>query len=87
MMKTFVQDVSNRYNDRFVFFDTPPVLAGADTMSLSQMVDGIVLVAETGKTSKENFKKAVDLLPREKMIGVVMNRETVSNGNAYYYKY
>jgi non-specific protein-tyrosine kinase len=87
MMKTFVQDVSNRYNDRFVFFDTPPVLAGADTISLSKMVDGIVLVAETGKTSKENFKKAVDLLPREKMIGVVMNRETVSKGNAYYYKY
>lgn len=87
IMKSFVKEVRNRYEDRFVFFDAPPVLAGADTMSLAQMVDGIVLVAETGKTSKEHFKKAVDLLPREKLIGVVMNREAVAEGKAYYKYY
>jgi non-specific protein-tyrosine kinase len=87
IMKSFVQDVRNRYEDRFVFFDAPPVLAGADTMSLAQIVDGIVLVAETGKTSKDKFKKAVDLLPREKLIGVVMNREVVEEGGAYYKYY
>jgi non-specific protein-tyrosine kinase len=87
VMKTFVREVRNRYEDRFVFFDAPPVLAGADTMSLAQMVDGIILVAVTGKTSKENFKKAVDLLPRKKMIGVVMNQETVAEGGAYYKYY
>jgi non-specific protein-tyrosine kinase len=87
IMMSFVQDVRNRYEDRFVFFDAPPVLAGADTMSLAQIVDGIVMVVETGKTSKEKFKKAVDLLPREKMIGVVMNREAVAEGGAYYKYY
>ena len=87
MMSDFVQDVRNRYEDRFVFFDAPPVLAGADTMSLAQMVDGIILVAETGKTSKENFQKAVDLLPRNKMIGVVMNRETEVKSSSYYKYY
>lgn len=87
IMKSFVQDVRDRYDDRFVFFDAPPVLAGADTMALAQIVDGIVLVAETGKTSKEKFKKAVDLLPREKLIGVVMNREVVEEGAAYYKYY
>lgn len=87
MMKAFVQDAANRYEDRLVFFDAPPVLVGADTMSLAKMVDGIVLVVETGKTSKENFKKAVELLPREKMIGVVMNRETVAKSSGYYNYY
>jgi non-specific protein-tyrosine kinase len=87
IMKSFVQDVRDRYDDRFVFFDAPPVLAGADTMSLAQIVDGIVMVAETGKTSKDKFKKAVDLLPREKIIGVVMNRETVAESGAYYKYY
>jgi Mrp family chromosome partitioning ATPase len=56
-------------------------------MSLAQIVDGIVMVAETGKTSKDKFKKAVDLLPREKIIGVVMNRETVAESGAYYKYY
>jgi non-specific protein-tyrosine kinase len=87
MMNDFVQDVRDRYEDRFVFFDAPPVLAGADTMSLAQMVDGIILVAETGKTSKENFQKAVDLLPHKKMIGVVMNRETVAKSSSHYKYY
>jgi non-specific protein-tyrosine kinase len=86
MMSEFVQDVRNRYEDRFIFFDVPPVLVGADTMAVAQMVDGIVLVAETGKTSKDNFQKAVELLPREKLIGVVMNRETIAKSN-YYSKY
>jgi non-specific protein-tyrosine kinase len=86
MMNAFIQDVRNRYEDRFVFLDTPPVLAGADTMAIAKLVDGIILVAQTGKTSKENFLKSVDLLPQEKIIGVVMNRETVAK-NQYYYNY
>jgi non-specific protein-tyrosine kinase len=86
MMNTFLQDVRNRYEDRFVFLDTPPVLAGADTMAIAKLVDGIILVAQTGKTSKENFAKSVDLLPRDKIIGIVMNRETVVK-NQYYYNY
>jgi non-specific protein-tyrosine kinase len=83
MMNTFIQDVRNRYKDRFVFFDTPPALVGADTMAIAKLVDGILIVAQTGKTSKENFLKAVDLLPKEKIIGVVMNRETVAKSNYY----
>jgi non-specific protein-tyrosine kinase len=86
MMNTFIQDVRNRYEDRVVFFDTPPALAGADAMAIAKLVDGIIIVAQTGKTSKENFIKAVDLLPKEKIIGVVMNRETVAKSN-YYYSY
>lgn len=86
MMSTFIQDVRNRYEDRFVFLDTPPVLAGADTMAMAKFVDGIIIVAQTGKTSKENFNHAVNLLPREKIIGVVMNRETVAKSK-YYYNY
>jgi non-specific protein-tyrosine kinase len=86
MMSNFIQDVRNRYEDRFVFFDTPPVLVGADTMAIAQLVDGIIVVAQTGKTSKDSFKKAIDLLPREKIIGVVMNRETALSSK-YYYNY
>jgi non-specific protein-tyrosine kinase len=86
MMNAFIQDVRNRYEDRFVFLDTPPVLAGADTMAMAKLVDGIIVVTQTGKTSKENFLKSVDLLPREKIIGVVMNRETVAKSK-YYYNY
>ena len=62
------------------------MLAGADTMAMAKFVDGIIIVAQTGKTSKENFKSAVDLLPREKIVGVVLNREPVTKGK-YYYNY
>jgi non-specific protein-tyrosine kinase len=73
-MKGLVKDLKSRYPDRYVFFDVPPVLAGADALAFAPQVDHIILVVRAGSTSIEDVKLALDLLPRKKVLGVVLNR-------------
>jgi non-specific protein-tyrosine kinase len=74
-MKALVQEVKARYDDRYVLFDTAPVLAGADAIALASHVDCIVMVVEEGKTGMRDAKKALGMLPPEKFLGFVLNRQ------------
>lgn len=86
-MRTLVQEMKTRYNDRYVLFDAPPVLMGADAIALAPCVDSIVMVVEKGKTTNSDVEKAVEMLPREKFLGFVMNRQNHSKKqNGYYYR-
>lgn len=87
MMNSFLTEVRDRYADRMVIVDVPPVLMGADAITLARMVDGIVLVAQAGRTARKDLKKAVGLLPKEKILGVVLNRHRLPLRNYYNYYY
>lgn len=76
-MKKLVEDMKNRYADRYVLLDVPAVLAGADAMVFAPLVDGIVMVVDRGVTPMPDVKKAVELLPREKLLGFVLNERSV----------
>ena len=78
-MKKLVKDLKSRYPDRYVFFDVAPVLAGADALAFAPQVDYIILVVRAGSTSIEDVKLALDLLPRKKVLGFVLNRTDQSN--------
>jgi protein-tyrosine kinase len=73
-MKELVSDMKNRYQDRYVIFDAPPILAGADALALIPLVDHVLLVVQADKTPAEDIVKAVELIPKEKMLGVVLNK-------------
>jgi len=73
-MKALVEEMKNRYSERYVFFDVPPVLSGADAMAFAPLVDHILLVVRGGRTPLEAVKKASGMLPQEKILGLVMNR-------------
>jgi len=73
-MKDLVNELKTRYDDRYVIFDTPPVLSGADTITLAPLVDSIIMVVEAGRTSIYDVKKALELIPQEKFLGFVLNR-------------
>ena len=77
--------LKNRYTDRFIIFDAPPILSGADVIAFAPIVDGILFVVESGKTSIKDVKKAVDLVPFDKLLGFVLNRHKVKKN--YYRKY
>ncbi len=75
-MQDLVKDLKSRYDDRTVIFDVPPVLGGADALAFSPLVDCIILVVSAGVTQQQDLKKALELLPREKVAGFVLNRFT-----------
>lgn len=74
-MKDLVTDMKNRYPDRYVFFDVPPLLTSADSLAFAPFVDYILVTVQAGQTSLQDVNKALRLLPGEKVLGLVMNRQ------------
>lgn len=84
-MKALVEDLKSRYEDRTILFDTPPVLVGADALALVAHVDCFAMVVEEGRTGMREVKKAVAMLPPEKFLGFIINRQKHPSANGYKY--
>jgi len=73
-MRELIPSIKGRYSDRYIIFDVPPILAGADVLTMAPLVDKILVVVQAGKTSMDDIKKALQYLPKEKILGLVLNR-------------
>jgi protein-tyrosine kinase len=87
-MKELAQEMKHRYGDRYIIYDSAPILACSDTISLSSLVDGILLVIQAARTSEKTVKEALALLHSTTILGVVYNNvpDFMSN-NLYPYEY
>ena len=83
-MKTLVQEMKSRYEDRYVIFDTSPVLIGDDAIALANHIDSIIMVVEEGRSSMKDVQKALEMLPQEKFLGFVLNRQSGAMRDKYY---
>jgi non-specific protein-tyrosine kinase len=72
-MQALVQELKHRYSDRYVIFDVPPVLSRADALAFAPLVDYILVTVRADRTPLDQVERAVALLPREKIIGTVLN--------------
>lgn len=68
-----IQELSRREGDWFIVIDTSPIQATVDPKILSNVVDGIVMVVRYRYTREAEFKMALEALPKEKIIGTVLN--------------
>ena len=84
-MRTLVEGMKSRYEDRYIFFDVPPVLSGADAICFAPLVDHILFVVQADKSSMANVSKALGMLPKEKVLGIVLNRQADADATKYYY--
>jgi len=74
--------------DRIVI-DLPPILAAADALIVSKLVDGLVLVIRAGKTQKSSLKVAFEniVTSSSKLLGSVINAINANQRGYYYYYY
>lgn len=82
-MRDLVTEMKSRYPDRFVIFDVPPVLAGADALAFAPLVDHILMTVQEGQTSIKEVNRALGMLPPDKILGLVLNRAKQPM-NSYY---
>jgi len=87
MMKEFIREIKNRYPDRFIIIDTPPVLPFAETRSLGAIVDGVVYVVREGQATPESIAEGIKSFDSRKLIGAVYNDATIANLNGHYHYY
>ena len=72
----------------WVIVDTPPVGMLTDASLLWSITDGAILVIKAGDTPFDLAERAVQVIGRERMLGVVLNRAAVpAHGSGYYDDY
>jgi protein-tyrosine kinase len=72
----------------FIIFDSPPVMPFADSRLLANHADAIILVVRSGMASYDTVEKAIDALPRDRILGVVLNgAEHLKEAGYYDYYY
>jgi capsular exopolysaccharide synthesis family protein len=83
-MATLIEELATRY--QLVVIDTPPATMVADAIPLMKLVDGVIIVGQIGKTTRDEAVHLRDQL-RElgaPTLGVVANR---GRGRGYYDAY
>jgi exopolysaccharide/PEP-CTERM locus tyrosine autokinase len=87
-MANLMDEFATRYSNRVVVFDAPPMLSTPESQVLANLVGQIVFVVEAGKTPFTIVEDALDMIPHEKAIGMILNKsESISNRGSYYYNY
>ena len=72
-MKTLIQDIKSRYDDRYIILDSSPLLATTEPTVLNEMADAILLVVKAGDTPRETVQQALKLVDKNKVMGVILN--------------
>ncbi len=85
-MRQLALEVQQKHEDAFVIYDAPPVMPTPDPLSLSVLVDAIVVVIGGEATPRPAVRQTIEALPSEKLLGVIFNR-AVARGTSYYYYY
>ena len=84
-----VEEFANRYTDRVVIVDTPPLLGINETAILANLAGQAVVVTEESKTKLIDIEQAVKQLNPRMAIGFIMNKSEKVNsdktGYGYYY--
>ena len=83
-MEQLVHEVKSRYPDRYVIFDSPPLLTVSDSLALSSHMDGLLLVVEAGQTPRADVRKALELCKDKPLLGLIMNKSLHSRKPYYY---
>ncbi|MRR36712.1 polysaccharide biosynthesis tyrosine autokinase [bacterium] len=73
-MGALLKEIKERYPDRFIIFDSAPVLSSADPLVFANLVDGILLVVEAEKTKREDIQKVFEMMQNKPIIGTVFNK-------------
>ena len=87
-MATFANELANRYPDRIVIFDCPPLIGVTETLVLANLMGQALIVVEESKTSIVDIQAATEHLNENLALGLVLNKAIRSHKDLYgYYGY
>ncbi len=87
-MTQLVTELAERYPDRMVIFDAPPLLLSNEAKILADMVGQIVMVVEAANTPQGQVMEALDEMVRDKSVCLVLNKcSFIDSSGGYYQQY
>ena len=71
----------------YIIIDAPPLAIFTDASMMISRADGALIVARSGKTRYTALDRLLEPLPRERILGVVLNgADEQLDEQSYYYK-
>ncbi|WP_139491608.1 polysaccharide biosynthesis tyrosine autokinase [Brevibacillus dissolubilis] len=72
-MADLLTDLREEYD--YILIDAPPIISVSDAQTLAPIVDGVLMIIQSGKTNREILTKAKDVIRmvNGKIIGIVLN--------------
>nr|WP_229417077.1 XrtA-associated tyrosine autokinase [Massilia eburnea] len=84
MMKNLVTEIANRYPDRIVIFDSPPLLLTSESHVLASNMGQIVLVVESERTTQHAVKESLRQLDGLSNVNLIYNKSREFPGTETY---
>ena len=78
-----LEELKNRYSDRLVILDLPPVLLTDDVLTIAPLLDGVLMVVTEGVTEREDVTRVRELLNNVRVLGTVLNDSDDSEKRTY----
>jgi exopolysaccharide/PEP-CTERM locus tyrosine autokinase len=73
-MSTLVSEIANRYPDRIVIFDSPPLLLTSESRVLASHMGQILMVVEAQTTTQHAVKEALSQLEGMNNVNLIYNK-------------
>ena len=72
-MHDFLGEVRERYPDRVIIVDAPPILESADAQILAELCDHVLLVLKYKACAPSSVDRCLSIINRAKFLGMVIN--------------
>jgi len=76
--------------ETYTIIDSPPILSTSEPAMLTKMADAVILVVKADQTPRESIRRAVQIIDRQKIVGVVFNQvelKALGYYSKYYHRY
>lgn len=83
-MAKLAAEMSSRYSDRIIIFDSPPLLVTTEASVLATLAGQIAMVVEASRTHQSQVQEALALLDPNQIVGFVLNKAQRILGADYY---
>lgn len=77
-------EMADRYSDRIIVFDAPPLLPSTESRVLARLMGQIVLVVEAGRTSQKTVAQALAAIDSCPVVLPLLNKASYSEVGSYY---
>jgi len=84
-MSELLKEVTSKYSNRYIIIDSPPPHLTSETSVIARQVDGILLVVKSGSTDRAMIEELLEMMGKEKVLGVILNWFDMSSMKYYGY--
>lgn len=76
-MQRLLDSIRQRYRERYIILDAPPMTESADAQILADLCDYVLLVVPYGRATDSQIDACAKAIGEKKLLGVIFNNEPV----------